>query len=156
MEKNLPKIISTDLTRALEHYLADIEGGITDRIFILNSIITDLIDSIYNIQKIECISPIEHPMVRSNNLMLIGACPVCQKGKFQIIRSKKTKKRFISCSGYFSDGCTASAPIPQQGSIKNSNKICKDCNWPILNVFYPTRRYSKNFCTNIKCPTKLM
>ena len=156
MEKNLPKIISTDLTRTLEHYLADIEGGITDRIFILNSIITDLIDSMYNIQKIECISPIEHPMIRSNNFMLIGACPVCQKGKFQIIRSKKTKKRFISCSGYFSDGCTASAPIPQQGSIKNSNKICKDCNWPILNVFYPTRRYSKNFCTNIKCPTKLI
>jgi DNA topoisomerase-1 len=156
MKKNLPKIISTDLTRSLEHYLADIEGGIIDRIFILNSIITDLINSMYNIQKIECISPIEHPVVRSNNLMLIAACPVCKKGKFQIIRSKKTKKRFISCSGYFSDGCTASAPIPQQGSIKNTNKICKDCNWPILNVFYPTRRYSKNFCTNIKCPTKLI
>src|SRR5215213_5801571 len=156
MKKNLPKIISTDLTRSLEHYLADIEGGIIDRIFILNSIITDLINSMYNIQKIECISPIEHPVVRSNNLMLIAACPVCKKGKFQIIRSKKTKKRFISCSGYFSDGCTASAPLPQQGSIKNTNKICKDCNWPILNVFYPTRRYSKNFCTNIKCPTKLI
>src|SRR5918995_269702 len=156
MEKNLPKIISTDLTRALEHYLEDIERGITDRIFILNSIITDLIDSMYHIQKIECISPIEYQPVRSNNLILIGACPVCQKGKFQIIRSKKTKKRFISCSGYFSDGCTASAPIPQQGSIKTTNKICKDCNWPILNVFYPTKRYSKNFCTNINCPTKLI
>ncbi len=156
MEKNLPKIISTDLTRALEHYLADIEGGITDRIFILNSIITDLIDSMYHIQKIECISPIEHPMVRSNNFMLIGTCPICQKGKFQIIRSKKTKKRFIACSGYFSNSCTTSVPIPQHGSIKNLNKICKDCNWPILNVFYPTRRYSKNFCTNIKCPTKLI
>src|ERR671910_714843 len=156
MEKNLPKIISTDLTRALEHYLEDIERGITDRIFILNSIITDLLDSMYRIQKIECISPIEYQPVRSNNLILIGACPVCQKGKFQIIRSKKTKKRFISCSGYFSDGCTASAPIPQQGSIKTTNKICKDCNWPILNVFYPTKRYSKNFCTNINCPTKLI
>src|SRR5215211_2072516 len=100
MKKNLPIIISTDLTRSLEHYLADIEGGIIDRIFILNSIITDLINSMYNIQKIECISPIEHPVVRSNNLMLIAACPVCKKGKFQIIRSKKTKKRFISCSGY--------------------------------------------------------
>ena len=156
MEKNLPKIISTDLTRALEHYLEDIERGITDRIFILNSIITDLIDSMYRIQKIECISPIEYQPIRSNNLILIGSCPVCQKGKFQIIRSKKTKKRFISCSGYFSDGCTASAPIPQQGSIKTTNKICKDCNWPILNVFYPTKRYSKNFCTNINCPTKLI
>ena len=104
MEKNLPKIISTDLTRVLELYLADIERGITDRIFILNSIITELIDSMYQIKKIDSIVHIEHQPVRSKNLILIGACPVCRKGKFQIIRSKKTKKRFISCSGYFSDG----------------------------------------------------
>ncbi|HEX2486977.1 MAG TPA: DNA topoisomerase I [Nitrososphaeraceae archaeon] len=156
MEKNLPKIISTSLTRTLEHYLADIERGITDRIFILNSIITDLIDSMHYIQKIESVCPIEHQPVRRKNLILIGACPVCKKGKFQIIRSKKTKKRFISCTDYFSDGCTASAPLPQQGLIKNTSKICKECNWPILNVFYPTKRYSKNFCTNINCPTKLI
>lgn len=156
MEKNLPKIISTNLTRTLELYLADIERGITDRIFILNSIITDLIDSMYHIQKIESISPIEQQPIISKNLILLSACPVCQKGKFQIIRSKKTKKRFISCSNYFSNGCTASAPIPQQGSIKNTNKLCKECNWPILNVFYPIKRYSKNFCTNTNCPTKLI
>ena len=34
MEKNLPKIISTELTRTLERYLADIEMGITDSISI--------------------------------------------------------------------------------------------------------------------------
>ncbi|HEU5461211.1 MAG TPA: DNA topoisomerase I [Nitrososphaeraceae archaeon] len=156
MEKNLPQIISTNLTRTLEHYLADIERGITDRIFILNSIIIDLIDSMHYIKKIESVSPLEHQRVRSKKLILIGACPVCKKGKFQIIRSRKTKKRFISCTDYFSDGCTASAPIPQQGLIKNMRKFCKECNWPILNVFYPTKRYSKNFCTNINCPTKLI
>ncbi|MGZ5490872.1 MAG: DNA topoisomerase I [Nitrososphaeraceae archaeon] len=156
MEKNLPKIISTDLTRVLELYLSDIEKGITDRIFILNNIITDLIDSMYQIKKIDSIMHIEHQPVKSKNFILLGQCPVCRKGKFQIIRSKKTKKRFISCSDYFSGGCTASAPIPQQGSIKNTNKICKECNWPILNVFYPTKRYSKNFCTNSRCPTKLI
>ena len=110
----------------------------------------------YRIKKIDSIMHIEHQPVRSKNYILLGQCPVCKKGKFQIIRSKKTKKRFISCSDYFSGGCTASAPIPQQGSIKNTNKICKECNWPILNVFYPTKRYSKNFCTNSSCPTKLI
>ena len=99
---------------------------------------------------------IEHQPVRNKNFILLGQCPVCRKGKIQIIRSKKTKKRFISCSDYFSGGCTASAPIPQQGSIKNTNKICKECNWPILNVFYPTKRFSKNFCTNSSCPTKVI
>jgi len=156
MEKYLPKIISPDLTRTLELYLADIERGVTDRIVILNNIITDLIDSMYHIQKIDPILYIEQQPTRSKNLILVGTCPVCQKGKFQIIRSKKTKKRFISCSNYFSEGCTASAPIPQQGSIKNTNKICKECNWQILNVFYPTKKYSKNFCININCPAKLI
>jgi ssDNA-binding Zn-finger/Zn-ribbon topoisomerase 1 len=85
---------------------------------------------------------------------LIDSCPICKRGNFQIIRSKKTKKRFISCSNYFSNGCTATAPIPQQGLIKNTNKICTECNWPIINVFYPTKRYGKNFCINVNCPAK--
>lgn len=155
MEKNLPKIISTELTRTLERYLADIEMGITDRISILNDIIFDLIESMYNIQKLDPITNIEHQPVKKKELLLIDSCPVCKKGKFQIIRSKKTKKRFISCSNYFSNGCTATAPIPQQGLIKNTNKTCTECNWPIINVFYPTKRYGKNFCININCPAKI-
>jgi DNA topoisomerase-1 len=154
MEKNLPKIISTELTRTLERYLADIEMGITDRISILNDIICDLIESMYNIQKLDHITNIEHQPVKKKDLLLIDSCPVCKKGKFQIIRSKKTKKRFISCSNYFSNGCTATAPIPQQGLIKNTNKTCTECNWPIINVFYPTKRFGKNFCINSNCPAK--
>jgi len=154
MEKNLPKIISTELTRTLERYLADIEMGITDRISILNDIIYDLIESMYNIQKLNHITNIEHQPVKKKDLLLIDSCPVCKKGKFQIIRSKKTKKRFISCSNYFSNGCTATAPIPQQGLIKNTNKTCTECNWPVINVFYPSKRYGKNFCINVNCPAK--
>ncbi|HET8857044.1 MAG TPA: DNA topoisomerase I [Nitrososphaeraceae archaeon] len=155
MEKNLPKIISTELTRTLERYLADIEMGITNRISILNDIISDLIESMYNIQKLDHITNIEHQPVKKKDLLLIDSCPICKRGNFQIIRSKKTKKRFISCSNYFSNGCTATAPIPQQGLIKKTNKICTECNWPIINVFYPTKKYSKNFCININCPAKI-
>jgi hypothetical protein len=155
MEKNLPKIISTELTRTLERYLADIEMGITDSISILNDIICDLIESMYNIQKLDHITNIEHQPVKKKDLLLIDSCPICKRGNFQIIRSKKTKKRFISCSNYFSNGCTATAPIPQQGLIKNTNKTCTECNWPIINVFYPTKRYSKNFCINVNCPAKI-
>ncbi len=155
MEKNLPKIISTELTRTLERYLADIEMGITDSISILNDIICDLIESMYNIQKLDHITNIEHQPVKKKDLLLIDSCPICKRGNFQIIRSKKTKKRFISCSNYFSNGCTATAPIPQQGLIKNTNKTCTECNWPIINVFYPTKRYGKNFCINVNCPAKI-
>jgi DNA topoisomerase I len=154
IEKNLPKIISVELTRTLERYLLDIEMGITDRINILNSIISDLIEVIYNIQKLDPITNIEHQPMKMKGLLLIDSCPICKKGKFQIIRSKKTKKRFISCSNYFLNGCNATAPLPQQGLIKNTNKSCTECNWPIINIFYPTKRYGKNFCINVNCPAK--
>ena len=34
-------------------------------------------------------------------------CPQCHLGKLMVIRSRKTKKRFIGCSNYY-NGCRAS------------------------------------------------
>jgi len=156
MERNLPNVISTELTRTLERYLADIEMGVIDRIDILNNIISNLIESMDNLQKIDHIPDIDidNQRTQKKDLIMIGLCPICKKGRFQIIRSKKTRKRFISCSNYFSIGCTATAPIPQKGLIKNTNKTCQECSWPIINIFYPSNRYGKNYCINTNCPSK--
>ena len=154
MEKNLPNIISTELTRNLERYLADIEMGFIDRIGILNNIISNLIKSMDNLQKIDHIPDNYNERTQKKDLIMIGLCPICKKGRFQIIRSKKTRKRFVSCSNYFSIGCRATAPIPQKGLIKNTNKTCQECSWPIINIFYPFKRYGRNSCININCPSK--
>ncbi len=154
MEKNLPNVISTELTRTLERYLADIEMGVKDRIDILNNIISNLIESMNNLQKLDHIPKIDNHWTHKKDLIMIGLCPICKNGRFQIIRSKKTRKRFISCSDYFSKGCTATAPIPQKGLIKNTDKTCTECSWPIINIFYPSNRYGKNYCININCPSK--
>jgi DNA topoisomerase-1 len=81
----------------------------------------------------------------------IGQCPVCKTGKLRMIRSKKTKKRFVGCSSYAS-GCRASAPLPQKGVIKSYGKVCK-CGWPIVWVGFG-RGKKWNMCVNMQCPYK--
>jgi len=86
MEKYLPNIISPELTRTLERYLADIEMGFKDRIDILNNIISNLIESMDNIQKLDNIPKIDNQWTQRKDPMIIGVCPICKNGKFQIIR----------------------------------------------------------------------
>jgi DNA topoisomerase IA len=54
---------------------------------------------------------------------VVGTCPICNKGILRIIRSRKTKKRFIGCSNYSSGMCKATAPLPQKGSILRGRSV---------------------------------
>src|SRR5574337_1655487 len=44
-------------------------------------------------------------------------CPSCHIGKLMIIRSRKTRKRFIGCSNYY-NGCKASSPLLQKAMLR--------------------------------------
>ncbi|MBU5690278.1 MAG: DNA topoisomerase I [Candidatus Aenigmatarchaeota archaeon] len=81
----------------------------------------------------------------------VGDCPLC-KNKLKIIVSRKTGKRFIGCSNY-GKGCTFSAPLPQKGEVSVSDKICKECSYPMIILKFRGRKpiYS---CINMKCKTK--
>ncbi len=50
-------------------------------------------------------------------------CPECHLGQLMVIRSNKTKKRFIGCSNYH-NGCKASTPLIQKAKLRatKSNK----------------------------------
>ena len=91
---------------------------------------------------------------KKRNNIVVGPCPLCRKGNLQIIRSRKTRKRFISCSNYFDQGCTITLPLPQKGFIKPTNKSCSYCNWSVINIFYFTSKSGKSICININCPHK--
>ena len=80
----------------------------------------------------------------------LGACPVCMNGKLLIIRSRRTKKRFVGCSNY-AHGCMASAPLPQRGELRAS-KACPSCRWPV--VVLGGRKPAWTFCVNPNCPSK--
>jgi len=77
-------------------------------------------------------------------------CPKCGKGDLAINYSKKTRRFFVSCNAY--PECKTIFGLPPNGNIKKADKLCPECNWPML------MRLSKGkkpwtFCFNPACPT---
>ena len=80
-------------------------------------------------------------------------CPQCNIGQLMIIRSPTTKKRFVGCSNY-SNGCTASSPLPQKARLRSTKKVCEICCWPIILYRYSRKQKWTEQCTNIQCKTR--
>lgn len=80
-------------------------------------------------------------------------CPDCHIGKLLIIRSRKTKKRFIGCSNYY-NGCKASTPLVQRGMICATKMPCKFCSWPIILLRYSRKQKWTRQCSNMKCQSR--
>lgn len=81
---------------------------------------------------------------------LVGPCPNCGK-QLRVIRSKKTKKRFVGCEGY--PDCSTTYPLPQRGNVMPMGKSCPQCDTPMVKVLAPRRRPWK-LCLDPQCPTK--
>ena len=83
----------------------------------------------------------------------LAQCPQCSIGQLVIIRSPVTKKKFIGCSNY-SNGCTASSPLPQKARLRRTKKLCEICYWPIILYRYSRKQKWTEQCTNIQCKTR--
>ena len=83
----------------------------------------------------------------------LAQCPQCSIGQLVIIRSPITKKKFIGCSNY-SNGCTASSPLPQKARLRRTKKLCEICCWPIILYRYSRKQKWTEQCTNIQCKTR--
>lgn len=81
---------------------------------------------------------------------LVGPCPNCGQ-QLRIIRSKKTKKRFVGCEGY--PECSTTFPLPQMGSVIAMGKECPQCGSPKVKIITRGRR-PWELCLDPKCPTK--
>ncbi|MHB1389628.1 MAG: DNA topoisomerase I [Thermoleophilia bacterium] len=80
----------------------------------------------------------------------VGPCPNCGK-QLRIIRSKKTKKRFVGCEGY--PDCSTTFPLPQMGSVISMDKECPECKSPKVKIITRGRR-PWELCLDPNCPTK--
>jgi len=60
----------------------------------------------------------------------IGRCPKC--GKDLVIKISRNRKRFVACTGF--PECRNTFPIPQQGMIIPTDKICKKCQTPVVRI----------------------
>jgi putative DNA topoisomerase len=81
-------------------------------------------------------------------------CPECHIGKLILIRSRKTKKRFIGCSNYY-NGCKASSPLIQRGMICTTKISCNICSWPMIFFRYSIKQKWSKQCCNITCKSRI-
>jgi len=86
---------------------------------------------------------------KDNNLKI--KCPGCQKGELGIRYTPRFKSYFIGCSNY--PECKQTFPLPSQSLIKKTDKICGECQWPLLLRIKQGKR-PWIFCPNPKCPSK--
>ena len=77
-------------------------------------------------------------------------CPDCGIGQLVVIRSPRTRKRFIGCSNYH-NGCTASSPLLQKAMLKATKSACGSCGWPEVVFRYTRRQAWTRRCSNIRC-----
>jgi DNA topoisomerase-1 len=79
----------------------------------------------------------------------IGKCP--ESGHDLIVRrNRKSRKRFVGCSGY--PDCRVTYPLPQRGEIIPLGTTCDACGSPEIKVLGGKRPWVT--CINMDCPKK--
>ncbi|MBI3841034.1 MAG: DNA topoisomerase I [Thaumarchaeota archaeon] len=154
MKKYAPPIATTELTRKTEGELEAVEeDGIGDADLMrstIRSMSEQLLGLIANEEEVG--RELDRALTSSAGAQdFLGPCPVCKDGTLRVVRSVRTKKRFVGCSNYPS-GCRASAPLPQRGTIKVAGNACAHCSWPMVHVMGGRRPWK--LCVNPSCPSK--
>ncbi|MGQ9720623.1 MAG: DNA topoisomerase I [Candidatus Jordarchaeum sp.] len=155
LSKYCSEVLSVELTRELEQEMEDIEIEKSTR----QEVIIDAVEKLTPILKDfklkeqavgEGLS--EAIISLRKEQSIIGICPVCENGRLTITYSRKTRKRFVGCSNYWTKTCNFSVPIPQRGDIEATGKKCPHCDFPTIRI----RRIGKkpwNMCINWQnCP----
>ena len=84
---------------------------------------------------------------REENKLII--CPVCNKGTLAITYSKKNRRYFVACNAY--PECRNTYSLPPNSLIKKSEKVCEECDFPMLISIRKAKR-PWEFCFNKDCP----
>jgi len=154
LKKFFPELASTDLTKKFGDDMEGVEAGNRSYEQVLGLAIDELKPlferAISRYEEIggELFKALSY--LKENECKL-GQCPSCGEDLI-VVRSRKTGKRFLGCSGY-SRGCRFSLPLPQRGRIIPTNESCKSCGLPIVEIKGSSRKPWR-VCVNDKCPAK--
>ena len=155
MQEYCPQIISTSLTRSVEAELERIEDSGESGDDFFEETLSVLLSQIGELRRREAeIGRMMRSSISQSTgaAIVLGDCPVCKEGKLKVVRSFKSGKRFVGCTNY-ANGCRASAPLPQRGTIRTTSKPCASCHWPV--VYVRLGRYPWRLCVNDRCPRKV-
>ena len=99
-----------------------------------------------------CIDP--HCASNQEPEVVVGKCPTCAvagiESKLIARRNPKTLKRSVTCENF--DTCQTRYPLPPNGEITATDKVCETCGAPIVCV--NTNRGPWEICPNFDCPSK--
>lgn len=146
LQENCPQIASVELTRHFEEEMDEIYAGKKKKDAVINEAQEDLTEIFEEFKKnqVEIGKTIYEGLKKMlDKKHVVGICPECGK-KLRIIRSRKTKKRFVGCSGY--PECTKSYPLPQKGKITPIGEEC-ECGAPVVKIS------GRKYCLNPQCKT---
>jgi DNA topoisomerase-1 len=156
LRKYCPSIASVEFTRQLEEKMSQIQQAkatksrvIEDAVEILKPVIASLKENEQVVGE-KLSRAVKQATLEER---IIGPCPACHSGKLIITYSKRTGKRFVGCTNFFSGTCKTAFPLPQRGYVKPTGKPCKGCGWMTVQVLLKSK-HPWNLCLNPQCSQK--
>jgi DNA topoisomerase I len=154
LEKNIPDVVSEKLTKHMEEMTDSIEIGKSKRVDVLDDVmkrIEKICDEFRKKEKKIGDQLTTAVIATQDKQSILGKCTSCE-GTLKVHKMWRTGKRFVGCSGY-KKGCRVGFPLPREGLIMSTDKICEDCKTPIIQV-QPAGKRPFRMCLDPNCPTK--
>jgi len=161
LRKNSPIIINEELTREIEKDMEIIRDSKKDLEEKKKKVLEKAEKSLIKISKDFKNKELEigRDLIKANesiiekekeNNRLLFNCPECKNGELGIKFSPRFKSYFIGCGSY--PECKKTFSLPR-GLIKNENKKCEHCQWPLLLRIMQGKR-PWQFCFNPNCESR--
>lgn len=156
LEKSVSDVISEKLTKHFDQECDAVEQGKEKRENVLEEAKKELTRICNEFRKKE--AKIGEDLTKAviaaqDKQSILGPCPKCKYGgTMKVHKLWRTGKRFAGCTGY-KKGCRTGFPLPREGVIISQDKICEECNTPIIQVSMQGRRPFR-MCLDPLCPTK--
>ncbi len=137
LERYVPEILSPEFTRNLERAMERVQQDLGSRDKVLEQAKAALLGLLTAFRSNEeligrdLVAGLKRYWQKREQL---GTCPKCGEGTLMIIRSPKTGKVFVGCSGYREKKCDQTFPLPQKGTIQPMDKDCEFCGHRMIRV----------------------
>jgi len=158
LQEQYPILVKSEMTRNLEQIMEDVQNenkDIQGTILSIKRELKDLLELFHQKETEIGLALYKNlQLSEKSDIIVLGECQQCKKGELRIIRSKKTRKRFVACSSYFDKAivCSVTFPVPNTGTIKSTKKTCIHDGLPIIEWQKGRRKIS--MCISPDCPSK--
>jgi len=149
-----PRVLDVKFTRELEEMMSNIELGKEEKQRVVNEAIGHLKPIMEDLKahEEELGKQLTYTIKQARNveLSLSVPCPRCGRA-LQVVKSRKSGKRFIGCLGKWDGGCSFTLPLPQLGTLTLLDQRCSKCGFQLVKVSSKGRR---NLVTCSMCYVK--